>query len=50
MVAVGLFLATLLWLGWDGGSIGSSVVDGLHEVFGLAAYVDSARAPRRRHV
>ena len=29
MVAVGLFLATLLWLGWDGGAVGANVVDAL---------------------
>ncbi len=38
MVAVGLFLATLLWFGWDGGAVGKQVVDGLHGVFGAAAY------------
>ena len=31
MVAVGLFLVTLLWLGWDGGTVGREVADGLHE-------------------
>ncbi len=39
MVTVGLFLATVLWLGWDGGTIGASVVDGLHRTFGVAAFV-----------
>ena len=39
MVAVGLFLATVLWLGWDGGPIGSKVADGLHSAFGVAAYL-----------
>ena len=39
MVAVGLFLATLLWFGWDGGAVGTTVVDGLHGAFGVAAYV-----------
>ena len=43
MVAVGLFLATVLWLGWDGGTIGADVADGLHGAFGVAAYVDPAR-------
>ena len=38
MVAVGLFLATLLWLGWDGGAVGAQVVVGLHGAFGAAAY------------
>jgi DNA segregation ATPase FtsK/SpoIIIE, S-DNA-T family len=39
MVAVGLFLATLLWLRWDGGAVGVQVADGLHSTFGAAAYV-----------
>jgi S-DNA-T family DNA segregation ATPase FtsK/SpoIIIE len=38
MVAVGLFLATVLWLGWDGGAVGAQVADGLHGAFGAAAY------------
>lgn len=39
MVAVGAFLATLLWLGWDGGAVGESTADGLHAAFGAASYV-----------
>ena len=39
MVAVGLFLVTLLWLGWDGGTVGEKIADGLHGAFGAAAYV-----------
>src|SRR3954452_13549340 len=39
MVAVGLFLATVLWLGWDGGMVGATVVDKLHGAFGVAAYL-----------
>ena len=39
MVAVGLFLATLLWLGWDGGAVGAEIATGLHGAFGAAAYV-----------
>jgi DNA segregation ATPase FtsK/SpoIIIE, S-DNA-T family len=39
MVAVGLFLATVLWLGWDGGTVGATVVDALHDAFGVAAYL-----------
>ena len=39
MVAVGLFLATVLWLRWDGGAVGAQVADGLHRAFGAAAYV-----------
>ncbi len=39
MVAVGVFLATLLWLGWDGGAVGEETASGLHRTFGAAAYV-----------
>ena len=39
MVAVGVFLATLLWLGWDGGSVGEKTGSGLHDAFGAASYV-----------
>ncbi len=39
MVAVGAFLATLLWLGWDGGAVGEKTADGLHGAFGAASYV-----------
>jgi S-DNA-T family DNA segregation ATPase FtsK/SpoIIIE len=39
MVAVGLFLATLLWFGWDGGAVGEKTADGLHGAFGAASYV-----------
>ena len=39
MVAVGAFLATLLWLGWDGGAVGEKIADGLHGAFGAASYV-----------
>ena len=38
MVAVGLFLATVLWFGWDGGAVGAKIADGLHGAFGGAAY------------
>ncbi len=38
MVAVGLFLATVLWLGWDGGPVGANVADALDGAFGVAAY------------
>ena len=37
-MVVGLFLATLLWFGWDGGTVGESIGDGLHGAFGAAAY------------
>ncbi len=39
MVTVGIFLATVLWLGWDGGPVGSRVGDELHHLFGVAAYL-----------
>jgi DNA segregation ATPase FtsK/SpoIIIE, S-DNA-T family len=37
MTAVGLFLATVLWLGWNGGPVGSHVADWLEDVVGAAA-------------
>jgi len=39
MVAVGLFLATVVWFHWDGGAVGAHIADGLHSTFGTAAYV-----------
>jgi len=39
MLAVGLFLATLVWFGWDGGAVGATLADGLHGAFGVAAYL-----------
>ncbi len=39
MVTVGLFLATLLWFGWDGGSVGAPIADGLRDALGVAVYV-----------
>jgi S-DNA-T family DNA segregation ATPase FtsK/SpoIIIE len=38
LVAVGVFLATLLWLGWAGGVVGEWVSDAVEDVFGAAAY------------
>ncbi len=38
LVAVGLFLAVLLYLGWDGGQVGGWIADGLRELLGYAAY------------
>ena len=38
LVAVGLFLATLLWLGWNGGSAGSWIADAVRGLLGAAAY------------
>ncbi len=39
MTAVGLFLATVLWLGWDGGPVGAHVADWLESGVGAASYV-----------
>ncbi len=39
MVAVGLVLATVVDLGWDGGVVGGKVADGLRSAAGEAAYV-----------
>jgi S-DNA-T family DNA segregation ATPase FtsK/SpoIIIE len=38
LVAAGLFLGTLLYLGWEGGYVGSRVTDGLDALVGAAAY------------
>ena len=38
LVAVGLFLASLLYLGWEGGVAGEKVEAGLRDVIGSAAY------------
>jgi DNA segregation ATPase FtsK/SpoIIIE, S-DNA-T family len=38
MVAVGCFLASVLWLGWDGGPVGAHASDWLDTAFGVAAY------------
>jgi DNA segregation ATPase FtsK/SpoIIIE, S-DNA-T family len=38
LVAVGLFLASLLYLGWEGGVAGEKVEAGLGDVIGSAAY------------
>ena len=37
LVATGLVLATVLWLGWDGGPVGSHVADWLDDWLGAAA-------------
>jgi S-DNA-T family DNA segregation ATPase FtsK/SpoIIIE len=39
MTAVGLFLVAVLWLGWDGGPVGSRVTAWLEDGLGVAAYV-----------
>jgi S-DNA-T family DNA segregation ATPase FtsK/SpoIIIE len=38
LVAAGLFLGTLLYLGWQGGYVGSRVTEGLDALVGAAAY------------
>ena len=39
MTSVGLFLATVLWLGWNGGPVGSHLADWLRDGLGAAAAV-----------
>jgi DNA segregation ATPase FtsK/SpoIIIE, S-DNA-T family len=39
LVAVGIFLAVVLYLGWDGGQVGGWIADGLRSLVGSAAYV-----------
>ena len=39
MAAVGVFLATLVWLGWDGGAVGATIASWLEDALGVAAYV-----------
>jgi DNA segregation ATPase FtsK/SpoIIIE, S-DNA-T family len=39
LVAVGIFLAVVLYLGWDGGQAGGWIADGLRDLVGSAAYV-----------
>jgi DNA segregation ATPase FtsK/SpoIIIE, S-DNA-T family len=38
LAAVGLFLAIVLYLGWDGGEVGGWIADGLRDLVGSAAY------------
>ncbi len=39
LCALGAFLATMLYGGWDGGIVGGSVADGIRNIVGAAAYV-----------
>ncbi len=39
LVALGLFLAVVVWLGWDGGAVGSRTIDGLDWLIGAARLV-----------
>ncbi|MGI8422214.1 MAG: DNA translocase FtsK [Gaiellaceae bacterium] len=38
LAALGVFLASVLWAGWDGGVVGGAVADGFRAVIGFAAY------------
>jgi DNA segregation ATPase FtsK/SpoIIIE, S-DNA-T family len=42
LLAAGIFLATLFWLGWDGGVVGGAVQDAFEGALGAAAYVAPA--------
>ena len=39
LLALGLFLASILYLGWNGGTVGGGIVDAFEAVIGAAAYV-----------
>jgi DNA segregation ATPase FtsK/SpoIIIE, S-DNA-T family len=39
LVAVGIFLASVLYLGWSGGMVGGAISDGFTALLGAAAYV-----------
>ncbi len=39
LVAAGIFLASILYLGWSGGMVGGVVADGCRALIGAAAYV-----------
>ena len=39
LVAAGLFLSTLVYLGWEGGTGGGAIVDGLWALVGDAGYL-----------
>ena len=39
LTAVGLFLTTLVYLGWEGGRAGGTIVDGLRALVGEGAYL-----------
>ncbi len=39
LIAIGAYFAFVLWMGWDGGRVGSGVEEGLTYVFGKVAYV-----------
>ena len=39
LLAAGVFLAVVLYLGWDGGQVGGWIADGLGDLLGYAVYV-----------
>jgi S-DNA-T family DNA segregation ATPase FtsK/SpoIIIE len=39
LVALGLFLASILWFGWDGGLVGGGIADGVRSFVGWGAYL-----------
>ena len=47
LVALGLFFAFLVYLGWDGGRAGSEAVDGLRWLLGAAHYLVPVALVRR---
>jgi len=38
LAALGIFLASILYAGWDGGVVGGGIADGFRDAFGAAAY------------
>jgi S-DNA-T family DNA segregation ATPase FtsK/SpoIIIE len=42
LAAFGLFLATIFWLGWDGGVVGGAIEDAIRSLLGVGAYVAPA--------
>jgi S-DNA-T family DNA segregation ATPase FtsK/SpoIIIE len=38
LAALGIFLASILYAGWDGGIVGGAVADGFRDAFGAASY------------
>ena len=39
LVALGIFLATIQYVGWNGGYVGAALADGFHALLGAATYV-----------
>jgi hypothetical protein len=39
LVALGAFLASILYMGWSGGMVGGAIADGFTGLIGAAAYV-----------